>query len=152
MKPVPNIVLSGLLLALCCLCAWQWNREASLRSLVATQQGELIALHQTHIDLEAQVKAADAEVLRITASLAELRSNSVSKEAHDETVQAVATLRETVTKQNAAITQQNELIVKQNGTIQAANDSLKKATATRDQLATRLNEVTALYNKLAKVQ
>ena len=157
MKPVPNLILSALLIALCGLCFWQWHREARLRALVSSQGDQLVALTGMRDDLEARVKAADAEVLRITASMAELRANSVSKEVHDEVLKANATLRESaikqiaaITQQNAAITQQNELITKQNASIQRANDNLKKLITERDDLAKRLNELTALYNKLAK--
>ena len=150
MKPVPNLILSALLVALCGLCFWQWHREARLRALVSSQGDQLVALTGMRDDLEARVKAADAEVLRITASMAELRANSVSKEVHDEVLKANATLRESAIKQNAAITQQNELITKQNASIQQANDNLKKLITERDDLAKRLNELTALYNKLAK--
>jgi DNA repair exonuclease SbcCD ATPase subunit len=150
MKPVPNILLSALLLALCGLSFWQWHREGQLRSLASSLSEQLAEVTAKRDDLEARVKAADAEVLRITASLAELRASSVSKEVHDEAMQANTTLRESVLKQNAAITQQNELITKQNASIQQANDSLKKLVTERDDLAKRLNDLTALYNKLAK--
>jgi DNA repair exonuclease SbcCD ATPase subunit len=150
MKPVPNILLSALLLALCGLCFWQWHREGQLRALVAAQAEQVSVLSAKRDDLEARVKAADAEVLRITASLAELRASSVSKDVHDEALQANTTLRESVLKQNAAITQQNELITKQNTSIQQANDNLKKLITERDDIAKRLNDLTALYNKLAK--
>ncbi len=150
MKPVPNIVLSLLLVALCGLCAWQWHRETQLRSLAAAQRDELTVLHQKHEELEARMKAADAEVLRLTQSLADLRANSVSKTTHAEVLEANTKLRDTITKQNVAIAQQNELIAKQNTTIQTANDNLKKLATERDELAKRLNDVTALYNKLLK--
>lgn len=150
MKPVPNIMLSLLLLALCALCVWQWNRESQLRTLAASQRDQLSVLSTKRDELESRVKAADGEVLRITASLAELRANSASKDAHAEALQANTMLRDTIAKQNAAITQQNELIAKQNTVIQQANDSTKKLTTERDELAKRLNEVTARYNKIAK--
>lgn len=150
MKPVPNILLSVLLIALCGLCAWQWDRESKLRALVNSQRVQITMLSAQREELEARVKAADAEVLRITASLAELRANSVSKDTHAEALQANTLLRENVTKQNAAITQQNELITRQNTSIQQANESLKKLVIERDDLAMRINEVTAMYNKLVK--
>ncbi len=150
MKPVPNILLSVLLIALCGLCAWQWDRESKLRALVNSQRVQITMLSAQREELEARVKAADAEVLRITASLAELRANSVSKDIHAEALQANTLLRENVTKQNAAITQQNELITRQNTSIQQANESLKKLATERDDLAKRLNDVTAMYNKLVK--
>jgi len=150
MKPVPNIVLSILLAALCGLCAWQWHRERELRALAASQRDEVIGLTTKRDELEARVKAADGEVLRITASLAELRANSVAKEVHTEAVEANAILRENIIKQNTAITQQNELLTKQNSLIQQANEQTKKLVGERDELAKRLNEVTARYNQLAK--
>ncbi len=150
MKPVPNILLSVLLIALCGLCAWQWDRESKLRLLLKDKITAVNALTTQRDELETRVKAADAEVLRITASLAELRANSVSKDTHAEALQANTLLRENVTKQNAAITQQNELITRQNTSIQQANESLKKLVIERDDLAMRINEVTAMYNKLVK--
>lgn len=148
MKPVPNIVLSMLLVALCGLCAWQWDRESKLRNVVSSQREQITRLTTQCDELEARVKAADAEVLRITSSLAELRANSVSKETHAEALQANSLLRENLVKQNTAITQQNELITKQNASIEQANDGLKKLASERDDLAKRLNAVTALYNQL----
>lgn len=150
MKPVPNILLSVLLIALCGLCGWQWDRESNLRLLLKDKITAVNALTTQRDELETRVKAADAEVLRITASLAELRANSVSKDTHAEALQANTLLRENVTKQNAAITQQNELITRQNTSIQQANESLKKLVIDRDDLAKRLNDVTAMYNKLVK--
>lgn len=150
MKPVPNIALSLLLIALCVLSGWQWNRERSLREVVHGQRDQLHAITSVRDDLTARVKAADAEVLRLTASLAELRTNSVSKEAHDETVAAATKLRESVAKQNAAITEQNELLAKQNTAIQQANENITKLTTERDSLAKRLNDVTARYNAAVK--
>ena len=150
MRPVPNLILSLLLLALCGLCAWQWNRESRLRSLAAAQHDEITAITTERDELQSRVKAADAEVLRITASLAEQRASSVSKETHAEILQANMTLRDAANKQGTMITEQNELLAKQNTAMQQANESIKKLSTARDDLAKRLNEVTALYNKLAK--
>lgn len=152
MKPVPNIALSLLLIALCGLCAWQWNRERSLRELLQSQGAQLHALTTERDELSTRVKAADAEILRLTASLAELRTNSVAKEVHEEAITATKTLRETLTKQNAAMTQQNELLAKQNDAVAKANESIKSLTTERDSLAKRLNDLTAKFNELAKKQ
>ena len=150
MRPVPNVILSVLLLALCGLCLWQWNRESQLRALAGGQRDQITTLSVRCDELESRVKAADGEVLRITAGLADLRANSVSKDIHAEALDANVHLKEIVEKQNAAITQQNELLAKQNTAIHQGNDGLKKLAAERDELAKKLNEVTALYNKLAK--
>jgi predicted nuclease with TOPRIM domain len=150
MKPVPNLILAVLLLALCGLCGWQWNRESQLRTLAAAQQAQIASLTALREELESRVKAADAEVLRITGSLADLRANSVSKQTYEEALQANATLKEVVEKQNAAIARQNDLLARQNTAMMQANDHIKKLTGERDDLGRRLNEVTALYNKLVK--
>lgn len=150
MKPVPNFILSLLLVALCALSAWQWNREHDLRTIATSQRDQLGTLSAQHDELDTRVRAADAEVLRLTGRLAELRANSVSKETHADALQANALLRDNIAKQNDAITKQNELLAQQNASIQQANDRLKKLASERDQLAKRLNEVTALYNTLVK--
>ncbi len=152
MKPVPHQILALLLLALCGLCGWQWHRESQLRALVIAQQQDLATLAVARDELHTRVKQADAEVLRLTASLAELRANSVAKTVHDEALLANTQLRETLTRQNAAIAQQNERLLQQNAVIKQANESLEKRITERDDLARRLNEATALYNKLAKAQ
>ena len=51
MRPLPNIILSLLLLALCGLCAWQWNRERSLRELLQSQRDQLQSLTAERDDL-----------------------------------------------------------------------------------------------------
>lgn len=150
MKSVPSIVLSCLLLALCGLCGWQWHRESQLRALLSGEMAKVHTLTAERDDLLGRVKAADAEVLRLTASLSDLRANSVSKEVHAETQTANTTLKEAVTKQNVAITQQNETLAKQNAAIIKANDNIKAVVAERDALAKKLNEVTAMYNELVK--
>jgi len=57
-------------------------------------------------------------------------------------------MRELVEKQNLAVQQQNEAIEKQNAAIQQANEIIKKLTEERDAVTKKLNETTALYNKL----
>lgn len=150
MKPVPSSLLIVLILALCGLCAWQWHRETELRLIV---KAKLMALEQVTAqrdDLESRVKAADAEILRLTGALAELRANSVAKQLHEDVVAANTQMRETLGKQNAVITEQNERLAKANVAILQANENLMKVTAERDSLAKKVNEVTALYNALAK--
>lgn len=152
MKPVSNIILSLLLVAMCGLCAWQWERESRLRAAYSTQRDQLTITTAQREELASRAKSADAEVLRITASIAELRTNSISKESHDEVLQANTQMRESIVKQNAAITQHNELLAQQNAAIQQANERLKKVATERDDLAKRLNDLTARYNELAKKQ
>jgi chromosome segregation ATPase len=149
-KPVPQSIMLVLLLALCCLCAWQWHRESGLRTLASAHLATLASVTSQRDDLESRVKAADAEILRLTGTLAELRSNSVSKQVHEELSAANITMREGIEKQNTVGKEQNEMITKAGDAIRQANDSIKTITAERDSLATRLNEVTAKYNALAK--
>ena len=149
MRPVPSPVLITLLVLLCALCAWQWHRETGLRRIVAQRLEEVTELRAERDEIETRVKAADAEILRLTASLNELRTTSVAKVQHDEVLSANAQMRGSVEKQNALILQQNEALTRANESIQRANDTIKSLTAERDSLAKRVNEVTALYNKLA---
>lgn len=150
MKPVPSSLLLVLLLALCGLCAWQWQRESALRRIVSTQLAEVNQLVAERSELESRAKAADAEILRLTGTLAELKANSVDKQTHDEVLAANTTMRESIEKQNTAIKDLNETIAKASLAIQQANESITKLTTERDALAKRLNEVTAKYNALAK--
>jgi DNA repair exonuclease SbcCD ATPase subunit len=150
MKPVPSSFLIVLLLALCGLCAWQWHRESELRLLLKAKLTEVQQLSIQRNELETRVKAADAEILRLTGALADLRANSVDKQLHEDVVAANAQMREAIEKQNMAIKDQNESLAKANAAIRLANENLKKVVAEREALAKRINEVTALYNALAK--
>lgn len=149
MRPVPTFVLLSLLVALCGLCAWQWARESRLREYALSQRNAVTSLTAEREELETRVKAADGEILRLTGSVNELRTTSVSKLQHEEVLQANAQMRESVEKQNLLLVQQNEAIQKQNQAIAKANEGITRLSTERDDLARRLNEVTALYNKLA---
>lgn len=150
MKPVANSVLLILLLALCGLCAWQWQRETLLRGIAMDLQSALVSLQQEKADLDARVQAANAEILRLTGALSELRSNSVDKHEHAALATASETMRETLEKQRAAIHERNESLLKASGSIQQANETIKELTKERDGLAKRLNDLTAKYNEMAK--
>jgi len=126
----------------------QWWRESTLREMVVAQRVELAKTIAGHEDLEARMKESDAEILRLTAALGELRANSVSKHDLEEVKEINTQLRETVAKQNQAIRDENEAVAKQNAAIQQANETIKKLADERDALAKRVNEVTAKYNKL----
>lgn len=150
MKPVPNSLMVVLVLSLCGLCGWQWMREVALREISNMERVELASALKQRDELESRVKAADTEILRLTGSLNEVRANSLSKEDHDAMTAENGKMREGIEKQNAVILEQNEKINQANVTIQQANDNIKKLNAERDSLAKKVNEVTALYNKLAK--
>ena len=155
MRPVSSTILVTLLAALCGLCTIQWYRESDLRQLGVELRNETTKLAGANQELENRVKAADAEILRLTGSLGELRQTSVSKAEHEEQTILNAQLREMAEKQNAAIKQQNESIEKQNALIEQANvaikqgnDTVKKLTEERDAVSKKLNETVAKYNKL----
>lgn len=150
MRPVPQTVLLLLLAALCSLCAVQWWRESTLRETAMAQRADLARLSGERDELAGRMKAADAEILRLTAAQSDLRSNSVSKQVHEEVIRANGSLRESVEKQNAAIKERDESLAKQNAVIQRADENIRKLAAERDDLARRANEVTALYNKLVQ--
>lgn len=147
MTPVSRHILVLLLLCLCALCQVQWWRESRLREFNTTQSHKL---SQLTADLELaseRLKTADAEVLRLTAAMAELRSNSVSRESLEEAVQVNARLNSAVETQNERIRALNDALEHQGDAVRKANESIRQIAASRDDLAKRLNEVTALYNR-----
>ena len=121
MRPVPLSFLLTLIVALCVLCAWQWQREIELRKIVAQQGGELQSLRAQRDEIDARVEAADAEILRLTGSLNELRASSVAKQEHEELLLQAKQMSEAITKQNALITEQNDSITKANEAIQKSH-------------------------------
>ena len=134
-----------LLLAMCVLCGVQWWRESELREKLTNKQWELLSVTTSRDQLNERVKAADAELLRLTGAVNDLRANSVAKtelEAANESANKLRTLlhtaAETVTKQNAAI--------------QKANELLKKTAAERDELAKKAADTAEKYNALVKKQ
>lgn len=143
MKPIPPAALITLILALCGLCIWQWQREAALRRINQQHTTELVKLQAEHTSLTARATTANAEILRLTGTLNELRNSSISTTAHDEALAARTSLQSMAEKQNAAITQQNQAI-------QQANETIQKLTTERASLARRLNEVTAKYNAVIR--
>lgn len=148
MRPVPSYLLLLLLLALCGLCAWQWQRESQLRQIAVSQRDGIVRLTAEREELESRAKRADAEILRLNGSFNELRASSVSKQIHEEVLAANAQMRESIEKQNTAIKEQNEALMKQSQVIQQANESIKKLAAERDDLIKRVNDVSEKYNKL----
>lgn len=150
MRPVPASFLLTLIVALCLLCAWQWNREVELRKVIADERSRLESLQVERDEIEARVRTADAAILQLTGSLNELRANSISKKEQEEVMGQNKRMSEVIGKQSTLITDQNASINKANTAIQQANETIKKVTMERDGLAKQLNEVTARYNALAK--
>ena len=149
-RPVPLGILLLLLLGLCGLCAWQWNREELLRDLTRRQLAENTDLRKAFEENSARAKAADAEILRLTETLSEIKTASVAKSQYDEALAAAQTLREGVLKQNAALKDQQEALLKSNAAVTQANQAIEKLAAERDGLTQKLNALTLQYNKLVK--
>jgi predicted nuclease with TOPRIM domain len=141
------IIFIALVAAFCGLCLWQWQRESALRDLAVGQERELIELRSDCADAEFRAQVANAEILRLTGAVSELRQNTVPQQTLDETRAALQELRDHVAKQAAAITQRDQNLTKMNETTVQANAMMKKLTQERDELARRLNEVTRLYNQ-----
>lgn len=148
MRPVPPALLLALLLGLCALCGVQWWRESVLRELAAGQARELAGAAAERGELVGRLKAADAEILRLTAAHSDLRSNSVSAQVHEEAIEAARNLREAAEKLGGALRERDAALARQNAAVGQANESIRKLAAERDDLARRLNEVTARHNKL----
>ena len=156
MRPVSSLILTLLLIAICGLCGVQWWRESELRHIAEKQRDDLVRQEAVQLEQETRIKSADAEILRLTGSLAEMRTTSVAKQEFDELRTAAEGHVATINKQNGIIIEQNESIKKQNemmeqfnASVLQANENIKILTAQRDDLARRLNELTAQYNKLA---
>jgi hypothetical protein len=149
-RPVPLAILLLLLAGLCGLCAWQWNREELLRDLARRQTAEIADLRKSLDENSARSKAADAEILRLTEALADIKIASVSKTQYDESLAAAQTMREGVLKQNAALKEQQDLLLKANAAVAQANQSIEKLSTERNGLTQKLNALTLQYNKLVK--
>ena len=97
-----------------------------------------------------KTKAADAEILRLTEALNEIKTASVAKTQYDEAVAAAQTMREGVVKQNAALKEQQEALLKSQAAATKANQTIERLTGERDGLGQKLNALTQQYNSLAK--
>ncbi|MEK0444965.1 MAG: hypothetical protein RLZZ399_286 [Verrucomicrobiota bacterium] len=148
-RPVPLSFLLLLLIGLCGLCSWQWSRENDFRELTRRQHAEITSLHKELDETSARAKAADAEILRLTASLSELRTDSVPKTQYEETADAARKMRDSILKQNAALKEQQEALAKANQAIAQANQSIQSLAKERDGVVKKLNALTLEYNKLA---
>ena len=149
-RPVPLGILLLLLLGLCGLCAWQWNREEQLRDLTRRQLAENADLRKSLDENSARAKAGDAEILRLTETLSDIKTASVSKSQYDEALAAAQAMREGVLKQNAALKEQQEALLKANAAVAQANHAIEKTAAERDGFIQKLNALTLQYNKLVK--
>lgn len=149
-RPVPLAILLLLLLGLCGLCAWQWNREELLRVLTRSQLSEIEGLKKALDESSLRAKAADAEILRLTEALNEIKTASVAKTQYDEAVAVAQTMREGVVKQNAALKEQQEALLKSQAAATKANQTIERLTGERDGLGQKLNALTQQYNSLAK--
>jgi len=159
MRSFSITVLFFLLLGMCGLCAVQWMRETKLRETALALRADFVKVSAERDELNEHAKAADAEMLRVTGALTELRTSSISKADLDAAVEANAKLKEQIMMANQSIMQQNETLKKQNEAlqqqataIQKANDTIKKTAAERDDLAKKSNEITTKYNALLKKQ
>ena len=148
-RPVPLSLLLLLLLGLCSLCAWQWKREEDFRDLTRRQQAEIAAVRKELDETSTRAKAADAEILRLTGSLSELRTSSVAKAQHEELLEAAQKMKDSILKQNAALKEQQYALAKASTSISTANETIKTLAAERDSVAKKLNALTLEFNKLA---
>ena len=149
-RPVPLAILLLLLVGLCGLCAWQWNREEQLRELTRVQLVENAELRKALEESTTRAKAGDAEILRLTGALNEIKTASVAKTQYDEALEATRTMREGVLKQNAALKDQQDALLKSQAAVAKANQTIEKLTTERDGLGKKLNSLTLEYNKLVK--
>ncbi|MFZ4766118.1 MAG: hypothetical protein ACOYMN_14300 [Roseimicrobium sp.] len=148
MRPVPTGFIHALVVALCALCVVQWWRESQLRELLLELETRHVALQQEFDRVTERAKVADAEILRVTGALADLRATSVPAEAHEETLHAVETMRCQLDLAQGALVEQSAAWKTHALTVKEANEAIRKLIGERDGLAKRLNEVTERYNAL----
>jgi chromosome segregation ATPase len=147
MKPFSPLLLGGLILALCGLCLWQWQRESSIRQLATEQQSEITTLRTSFSEAEARAQSANAEILRLTGTVQELRTTSIPKATHDETLASLDQLKKHIEQQAQAITQRDQIVTKNNDVTAQANTAISKLTRERDDLAKRVNDLTKKLNE-----
>jgi uncharacterized phage infection (PIP) family protein YhgE len=140
MKPVPLWFLLALLLGLTGLCVWQWHREFSLRTEYSLQQSQLQRTEIARHELESRVKAADMEILNLTATIAVLKRSTISAEK-------LASAETQAAKAIEALKQRDEAIAAQNKLIQQANANLSQVSSERDKAVLKLNEQTKKLNQ-----
>jgi chromosome segregation ATPase len=159
-KTLP-IIVTTLALALCGLCAVQWQREAGLRRQATAFAQELHTRQQKINGLEDRLKQWDAEISRLDTRVKELQElGQTNKTAYASTQRAlhkaendaalarkqVEQLEEAVEHQNVNLKKQNESIAQQNAAIKQQNDMLKKLGEERNQVVEQLNTRTRDYN------
>ena len=150
MKSAPVPLLSCLLLALCVLCGWQWQRENSLRHISQHAQQELQQLRAEQAEREARVEAANAEILRLTGTLTELRAASVSRSELETAHNEQTRLQLELDQKSKVLAEQNAIVHQANRTIESANESIRRLTQERDATVQKLNALQAKYNQLAQ--
>jgi hypothetical protein len=148
MKPLPLKGLLGLLVALCLLCGWQFYREFGLREWNENLADRTVRLQVEVQELNSRAKAADAEYLRLTGALNELKATSIDRATHDAMVEANKKMAEGVEKQNAYISEQTNALEKAVAAVKQAQEQVAGLLKERDAVVKRLNDTVASYNKL----
>lgn len=158
MKNFLQSLLIVFALALCALCAWQWNNQVDLHK-------SLTSLTQSNYDLTVSIRGytnsigvLDRQVAQMDARLTELRDTIKSNNASSFTLQEENARLKTFSEQysNAVVALQNQ-IKQANDSIRRQNESVKGLVAERDEYVKRLNEsikerneIVGKYNELVK--
>ena len=154
-----------LALALCALCAVQWQREASLRREAGGRARMLAEKDQKISALEARLKQWDAEIARLDAHVKELSATGVTNQTTIAAAQRAQRLAEIaaehagkqlashqvlIEQQNVSLKKQNEAITQQNEAIQRQNALIKQLGEERNRLAEQLNQRTREHNAVVE--
>lgn len=145
-------------LALCGLAAFQWHREAKLRTNIQSLTDDLQKQRETALGLDASVKRLEAEVVRIDGLknevTTELKTNKAEVARLKVQLQKNDQQFELMTKQaenyKGALDAANESITKQNESIKTQNEEMKKLATERNEIVERLNKTVTDYNDLVK--
>jgi chromosome segregation ATPase len=154
---LPNLLIF-FSLALCGLCAFQWAREAHLRTELLRWHDDLDKKASEIRNLEALLKTTKAEITRLDALKTELtetlKTNRLELAKFKREAAGSAAETERHLKQIEAYKQAlevaNENIRKQNDDIRRQNDEVKKLAAERNDAVLKYNSVVEQYNDLVK--
>jgi chromosome segregation ATPase len=158
MKKFLENLLLVVALGLCGLCAYQWLREANLRTKMEDQSKVIFQKKEAIQNLEATLKRTEAEVERLDTLKIQLNETIKTNKQEILTLTKYSErLEKEIEAQKSqiqtfkdALDQANESIKKQNEDIKRQNEMMKDLAAERNAGIEKYNEVVKQYNDLAK--
>lgn len=156
-KLLPNLLII-FALALCGLNAFQWVKEAKLQAEKAKLGDDLYKEKQTVQSLQATIKRAEADILRLDTLKTELTGTvktnrqeivSLSRQV-DRLEKEVDVDKKQIEAYKEAMDRANQSIKKQNDDIRRQNEDLKQLAEERNAAVVKYNKLASDYNDLVK--